>query len=78
MSNVLKSQGKIGIGQLIENQLPGVRSPRPAPARRQATPLRGPASIGAGATPGGASARQSLSPSLRPHTALSGRIGGSQ
>lgn len=78
MNNALKLQGKIRIGQLIENQLTGVRSLRPAPARRRATPIAFPALNGAASTPGGASARQSLSPSLRPHTALSGRIGGGQ
>ncbi len=63
MSNALKLQGKIGIGQLIENQLPGVRSPRPAPAR----PLPGPALAAAAATPrGGLGASISLPLAQRP------------
>jgi hypothetical protein len=37
-----------------------------------ATPLRGPDACAAPATPGGAIARQSLSPSVRPHAPLSG------
>lgn len=39
---------------------------------KEATPLRGPAACAAPATPGGAIARQSLSPSVRPHASLSG------
>lgn len=50
-----------------------------APASiEQAAPPSRPARSAAPATPRGASPRQSLSPSLRPHAALSGLIEASQ
>lgn len=61
-------QGKIAMPSQIVNLV----RPAASTSAAGATPLRGQRERTGNATPGGASARKSLSPSLRPHACISG------
>lgn len=72
---MLICNGNSGMHQLIENQWPTGTGPAALGTASTPTPLSGPAARPAQATPGGASDRHSLSPSVRPHAAVSGLTG---
>lgn len=74
MTKPMKSQAKIRtVNQIASLAVAAALAPAQTP-----TPLCGPALVRRAATPRGGAARQSLSPRVRPHAALSGLIGGGQ
>lgn len=72
---MLICNGNSGMHQLIENQWPTGTGAAALAAASTPAPLSGPAVRPAPAPPGGATDRQSLSPSVRPHAVFSGLTG---